>query len=205
MISVDKAPVISSVIFKNNYSFTIHAPVLSVKDGGQKHEYHLQLHAIRSINWRAIWYWLRLQDSLEFRAIFIVCAKNCKRFDWDTENKANQVYIHHTMSKKGKVAKRTFQQIEDSFIASYLEKYTSLHEGDNFILRGIISTNRRENSTCESDSLYPACIWTIITAPLIPVEPVPIAVALECSASLPESLCTGEGCKKKITKGCHNK
>ena len=34
------------------------------------------------------------------------------------------------MSKKAKVVKRTFQEIEDSFIASYMEKYTALYEGD---------------------------------------------------------------------------
>ena len=34
------------------------------------------------------------------------------------------------MSKKGKVNKRSFQEIEDSFVASYLEKYTALYEGD---------------------------------------------------------------------------
>jgi hypothetical protein len=34
------------------------------------------------------------------------------------------------MSKRGKVVKRTFQEIEDSFIASYMEKYTALYEGD---------------------------------------------------------------------------
>lgn len=34
------------------------------------------------------------------------------------------------MSRKGKVVKRTFQEIEDSFIASYMDKYTALYEGD---------------------------------------------------------------------------
>jgi hypothetical protein len=48
-------------------------------------------------------------------------------------------------------------------------------------------------------------VYAIITASLLPVEAEPAALALECSPALPESLCTGEGCKKKITKGCHNK
>lgn len=88
------------------------------------------LYIIGASSWQVHYRSKEERISQKLRSEFLVCVKNWTRFDWDTEIKVSQVHFDCIMSRKGKAVKRTFQEIEDSFIASYMEKYTALYEGD---------------------------------------------------------------------------